>query len=90
MSPSLHFGFWQWLSSLDRHDQVPAFVGIISTLAGAVVLITAILAVTYYTIHRNRLSDSLKRELMERGTPAEDIATIVRAIPTKGERTDDY
>lgn len=88
MSSAMPFGFWQWLSSLPRSDQMPTLVGIISILAGAAVLITAILAITYYKVHRNRLCDSLKRELMERGTPAEDIATIVRAMPTKSERAD--
>ena len=43
----------------------------------AVVTIIVILAVTIYSMHRNRLEDSLKRELLDRGMSADEIATIM-------------
>jgi hypothetical protein len=54
----------------------------------AVVFITAILTITVYKMHKNRLEDALKRDLLDRGMSASEIAMVVRARPGKGHATD--
>jgi hypothetical protein len=49
----------------------------------AVVTIIVILAVTIYSMHKNRLDDSLKRELLDRGMSADDIATVMNKPVSK-------
>ena len=49
----------------------------------AVVTIIVILAVTIYSMHKNRLDDSLKRELLDRGMSADEIATIMNKSARK-------
>lgn len=53
-------------------------------VAASIVLTVAIVAFTVYKVHRNRLNDALKRELLERGTSPDEIVAIVRATPTSG------
>lgn len=50
---------------------------IISILA--IVGIVAIICLTAYRVHKNRLEDQLKRELLDRGMGAEEIAMVVSA-----------
>ena len=75
--------FWQWLSHSNARG---ADLLLFLVFVGAVtmVLTVAIVSFTVYKVHRNRLNDGLKRELLERGTAPEDIVAIVRATPTKG------
>jgi hypothetical protein len=75
--------FWQWLS-----QQRPSYQGelliLVAVLAAAtLVLVVAIVSFTVYKVHRNRLDDAMKRELLERGTAPDDIVAIVRATPTR-------
>jgi hypothetical protein len=81
---SMPSSFWQWLSSLDRNDQIPIAIMAMLTLAAVIVIVVTIVSFTVYKVHRNRLTDALKRELIERGTSSDDIVAIVRATPTKG------
>ena len=72
-------GFWQWIDALDPGQRT----GMIAMSIVAFVVVTTILMLTMYKMHKNRLEDSLKRELLDRGMSAEEIATVVRARPTK-------
>jgi hypothetical protein len=76
---SVPSNFWQWVSSLNSED----CTGLILAGLGTLVLIILIVAVTIHNMHRNRLNDSLKRELLDRGMSADEIATIVKADHTK-------
>jgi hypothetical protein len=49
----------------------------------AFVFIVTVVFCTIYAMHKNRLEDSLKRELLDRGMSADEIATVIRARPTK-------
>ena len=39
--------------------------------------------------NKNRLDDALKRELLDRGMSADEIATVVRARPQRSRGTSD-
>ena len=67
--------FWEWMSRVAAGD----VTAIVVITIFAVVGIVAILSVTVYRIHKNRLDDTLKRELLDRGLTADEIATIVNA-----------
>jgi hypothetical protein len=71
--------FWQWLSSL-RSDDLCALIAVISVFG---VVAIGIVCATVYKIHKTRTEDALKRELLDRGMSAEEIATIVGAKPSK-------
>jgi hypothetical protein len=72
-------GFWQWIDALAPGQRT----GMIAMSIVATVLIATIFMITMYKAYKNRLEDSLKRELLERGMSADEIATVVRARPTK-------
>jgi sensor histidine kinase regulating citrate/malate metabolism len=76
--------FSEWISALGSGQRT----GMIAMSIVAVVFITAILTITVYKMHKNRLEDSLKRELLDRGMSASEIAMVVRARPGKGHATD--
>jgi hypothetical protein len=77
---SVPTGFWEWTGALDPGQRT----GMIAMSIVAIVLITAILTIAIYKMHKNRLEDSLKRELLDRGMSASEIAMVVRARPGKG------
>jgi hypothetical protein len=69
---------WQWIGSLNSDErEMIIFFGSI-----ALVMIAWIVSRAVQRIHRARLEDSLKRELVERGMSAEDIVGIVQASST--------
>ncbi len=67
--------FWEWLPKPAAGDMTA--IMIISILA--MVGIAAIVSATMYWIHKNRLDDALKRELLDRGMTAEEIATVINS-----------
>jgi len=71
------------MSSLPDHEQSFTFLTFAFMVAVSIVVIAATVSFAVYKVHRNRLNDSLKRELLERGMSAEDIVAIVRATPTR-------
>jgi hypothetical protein len=73
-------GFWEWTDALDPAQRT----GMIALSIVALVIVTAISLLTMYKMHKNRLEDSLKRELLDRGMSADEIATVVRVRPTRG------
>lgn len=66
----------------------PGDLTILSLIVIAAVLVAiAIIGSIIYAMHKNRLEDSLKRELLDRGMNADEIATVIRAkTGTKASR----
>ena len=71
-------GFSEWTDALGSGQRT----GMIALSIVAFVIITTVFLITMYKAHKNRLEDSLKRELLERGMSADEIATVVGARPT--------
>jgi hypothetical protein len=67
--------FWMWLSTLKSDD----VIGLTVMSALTVVAIIAIICTTIYKLHKTRADDALKRELLDRGLGADEIATIIKA-----------
>jgi hypothetical protein len=80
MMESAPNGFWMWMSRLNAGD----LAGLLFLTVVAVVAIIAIVATATYKIHRSRLEDALKRELLDRGMTADEIATVIQATPVRG------
>jgi hypothetical protein len=76
--------FWEWMASL----QSPERFGLAFFAMIAIVIIVITVFATIYKMHKNRLEDSLKRELLDRGMSASEIAMVVRARPGKGRGAD--
>jgi hypothetical protein len=72
--------FWEWLAALGSGERT----GLTVMGIAAFVFMVWMVLVTIYKIHGNRLEDALKRELLDRGMTAEEIATVVRAHPQRG------
>ena len=76
---SVPANLWELIASL---DEGLIFAVLFFAMAALVaILITIFTAV--YAMHKNRLEDSLKRELLDRGMSADEIVAVVRAKPTK-------
>jgi hypothetical protein len=75
--------FWQWLTSIDSGDLAG-----LSFLAGCCfIAFTLILSVTAHFMYKNRLQNALKRDMLERGFDAEEIALAVHGTP-RAAKTD--
>jgi hypothetical protein len=81
---SIPNGFWAWTDALDSGQRT----GMIALSIVATVFVISILLITVYGMHKNRLQDSLKRELLDRGMSASEIAMVVRARPGKVSAAD--
>lgn len=68
---------WDWIMSLDS-DNLAGFAFL--SFCGTFAVVLAISLVVYH-MHKNRLLDGLKRELLDRGFSAEEIVMIVQAKP---------
>lgn len=69
--------FWEWIATLQSEERV----GLIIAILIAAAFIIVVMAVTIYSMHKNRLDDSLKRELLDRGMSAAEIAAIMVTSP---------
>jgi hypothetical protein len=69
--------FWQWIGSMDPGMRL----GLIMFTLISAVFVFAIGSAVLYKMHKNRLEDGLKRELLDRGMSAAEIAMVVRAKP---------
>lgn len=76
---SVPSSLWEWLAALSAGERFDIMV------LGALSLtfIVAVVFLTIYKMHKNRLDDALKRELLDRGMSAEEIVSVVRARPTR-------
>jgi hypothetical protein len=73
-------GFWEWLAALDSGERT----GLTLMCIVAFVFTVWMVLVTLYKMHKNRMDDALKRELLDRGMSADEIATIIQAGPSAG------
>ena len=65
---------------MKSEDQVFMIMG-----AGALVLLViGAVCLTVYAIHKNRVEAELKRELLDRGMSAEEVATVISAKADRG------
>jgi hypothetical protein len=71
--------FWTWLSSFNGDD----LAGMIAAACVCTVVAIGLVCLTVYQIHKSRAEHALKRELLDRGMSADEIATIIRATPPK-------
>jgi hypothetical protein len=71
--------FWLWFSKFNAED----LTGLVAVVLVFIVAAVAVICWTVYMIHKNRAEIALKRELLDRGLPADEIATIIRATPPK-------
>jgi hypothetical protein len=70
---------WEWFTTLPGEGQFFLLVG-----GGMFLLFTIIIiASTVSEMHKHRLVNELKRDLLERGLSAEEIATVVSVKPRK-------
>jgi hypothetical protein len=72
-------GFWQWISSM-HSDDVCGMIAILSVFSVAAI---TVVCVTIHAIHKSRSENALKRELLDRGMTADEIATVISAKPGK-------
>jgi hypothetical protein len=77
--------FWEWIALLDSGERTGLMV---LSLFGIMFNVTVAFCAMYY-MHKNRLDDALKRELLDRGMSADEIATVVRARPQRSCGTSD-
>jgi hypothetical protein len=56
-------------------DRIP----VITMSFVALVLMVTVVSQAVYKIHKNRLDDALKRDLLDRGMSADEIATVLGA-----------
>ena len=71
--------FWMWFSKFNAED----ITGLVAVVLVFSVAAVGVICWTVYMIHKNRTEAALKRELLDRGLPAEEIATIIRATPAR-------
>ena len=67
--------FWLWFSKFNAED-LTGFVAVVLVFSVAAV---AVICFTVYSVHKSRADHALKRELLDRGMSADEIATIIRA-----------
>jgi hypothetical protein len=75
---SIPDNFWAWASRLSSED----VTGMIAIVSGCAVTVVAFISLTVYKIHRTRAEHALKRELLDRGLGAQEVATIINAKPS--------
>jgi signal transduction histidine kinase len=69
---------WEFLMTFDASMRFPLII--VSIVFGTIllVIVAGIIAGTVNSMHKHRLDDALKRELVDRGMSAEEIERIVR------------
>ena len=65
--------FWEWTASLKPDDRAGLLFAVIAAAVGVI----AILVTAIYRAHRNRLEIAFKREMLDRGMTADEIATVM-------------
>ena len=78
MNLILASSFWQWVESMPHPEAIimPVFFIVLTAIVTSGFVINS--------IHRRRAETDLKRELLERGMSADEIATVIRAKPSCG------
>jgi hypothetical protein len=82
MNLILASSFWQWVQSMPHPEAIimPIFFIVLTAIVASGVVINA--------VHRRRSEIDLKRELLERGMTADEIATVIRATPIRAISSD--
>lgn len=71
--------FWEWLAPIEASERFALCMTSIVIGLIALVLVVGIVVHTTGKIHRVRLENSLKRELLDRGMSCKEIAWIIEA-----------
>lgn len=74
--------FLDALNQVPRPDLAPLVVIAIACASALIIGIALIVSKTIYRMHKNRLDDTLKRELVDRGFSADEIVEIIGASAT--------
>ena len=69
--------FWSWINHFDSETLAGLMAGVL-VLCGVII---GMICLTIYKVHKSRADHALKRELLDRGMSADEIATIIRAAP---------
>jgi hypothetical protein len=65
--------FWEWTATLKPDDRAGLLFAVIAAAVGVI----AIIVTAIYRTHRNRLEIAFKREMLDRGMSADEIATVM-------------
>lgn len=76
---SMPSDFWSWFNKFNADD----LAGLVAGLAVVSAFAVGMICLTVYMIHKNRTEDALKRDLLDRGLSADEIATIINAKSDK-------
>lgn len=76
---SVPTNLWEWLAPIAPGDRFALCITSIVIGLIALVFVIAIVSHAIGKIHRTRLENALKRELLDRGMSSEEIAEIVEA-----------
>jgi hypothetical protein len=70
--------FWQWVQSMPHPEAIimPIFFIVLTAIVTGGIVINS--------IHRRRTEANLKRELLDRGMSADEIATVIGANSSRG------
>ena len=77
---SISGDFWNWFSKFNAED----VTGLIAVVLVFGVAAVAVVCLTFYLVQKNRAEIALKRELLDRGLTADEIATVVSAKADRG------
>ena len=77
MNLILASGFWERIQSMPHPEAIimPIFFIVLTAIVTGGIVINS--------MHRRRTETDLKRELLERGMSADEIATVIRATPSR-------
>jgi hypothetical protein len=73
--------FWDVVEGIPSQDRAPFFGFSIMFALVMVIVVAAIVSKTMCRMHKAQLEDALKRELVDRGFTADEIAKIVETSP---------
>ena len=69
------------LFGIGADERFPLIVVVVGCATGIICTAIVLLSSTITSIHRRRLEVELKREMIERGMSADEIATVIEAAP---------
>jgi hypothetical protein len=68
---------------LDQEQRFVLLIIAIGCATGIIISTVGIISGTMSTVHRRRLEADMKREMLDRGLPADEITRIVESSPPK-------
>jgi hypothetical protein len=83
-SVPVQIGSWaDFVVGIDPHQRWLILVIAISCSVGLIISLAGIVMKSITSMQRHRADTALKREMIERGMSADEIATIIQASPPK-------